>query len=85
MITTFPEYISLACIPFLVLYFSCVPAFPFDSSCKVIHTRQMLKHVGVSLSCYTGFRVQCPIQAAQKPVAIMYQQWLLLGLLTQGM
>ena len=32
MITTFPEYISLACIPFLRLYFSCVPAFPFDSS-----------------------------------------------------
>ena len=31
MITTFPEYISLACIPFLMLYFSCVPAFPFGS------------------------------------------------------
>ena len=48
-------------------------------------TRQMLKHVGASLSCYTGFQVHCPIQATQKPMAIMYQQWLLLGLLTRGM
>ena len=48
-------------------------------------TRQMLKHVGASLSCYTCFQVRCPIQVAQKPTTIMYQQWLLLGLLTQGM
>ena len=42
----------------------------------------MLKHLGA----YTGFEVYCPILAAQKPaVIIMYQQWLLLGLLTQGM
>ena len=56
----------------------------------------MLKHVGVSLSCYTGFQVHCPIQTstralnhknmmAQKHLAIMYQQWLWLGLLAQGM
>ena len=45
----------------------------------MVVTRQMLKHVGASLSCYSGFQVRCSIQAAQKPATIMYQQYMVIA------